>query len=384
MIIHRYLTDIIEKSKKGVLLLGPRQTGKSTLIEGLKPDITINLAHEPTFLECAGNPSYLDERIGNVRNRSVFIDEVQRLPNILNTVQVIADAKRGIRFFLTGSSARKLKRGKANLLPGRVISYSLGPLLASEIGEGLVMKDVLSTGTLPGVFSDESQEERQRVLASYAATYLKEEIQAEGLTKDLEGFARFFRYSAAVANQFLDLSKLATAAQIKRPAAMRFFQLLEDTLIVFRLDSFAKSEKRRLVQHPRFFYFDNGVLNGVLRNFQVSVDRIGMLFEHFVISQIYHASLYHPTTTRLSSYRTEHGAEVDCILESSTGGVWAIEIKASQNIGPSDITGLNSFSEYYKKAHQKIIIYLGSTERTFRDIRIVPFHKALSNLFPTD
>jgi len=381
MIIHRHLSDILTKSKKGVLLLGPRQVGKSTLIEGLKPDFTINLSHEPTFLDCAGSPSYLDELIGKRKNISVFIDEVQRLPSLLNTVQVYADSKRQIRFFLTGSSARKLKRGKANLLPGRVISYSLGPLLVSEIGDDFSLQEVLSTGTLPGIFVEPSTSEKQSVLSSYAATYLKEEIQAEGLTKDLEGFTRFFKYAAATANQFLDMSKLAAKAQVKRPTAIRFFELLEDTLILFHIDSFAKSESRRLVQHPRYFFFDNGVLNGVLKNFQVSEDRVGMLFEHFVVSQIFHASQQHPTATRLSSYRTEHSAEVDIIIEFSDGTVWAVEIKATKNIGPSDFTGLNSFSSFYKKPHRKMIIYRGNVEKNIRDVPVVPVSRGLELIF---
>ena len=172
MIARRLFTQL-QRSTKSILLLGPRQTGKSTLVAQLTPDLTINLFHEPTYLEFARNPHELEARLAalpaNGGRQSIFIDEVQRLPSLLNTVQVVLDRPRNpYRFLLTGSSARKLRRGQANLLPGRIHSYHLGPVAAAEVGYGLDTRQALATGTLPGILSERDAEVRRKTLRSYA------------------------------------------------------------------------------------------------------------------------------------------------------------------------------------------------------------------------
>jgi len=382
MLIARQASAIITESKKSILLLGPRQTGKSTLIASLNPDLSINLARESTFLEFAADPTLLDTQIKALRPKSIFIDEVQRLPSLLNTTQALLDETRGtLRFYLTGSSARKLRRGRANLLPGRIITMELGPLLESELGNAFDLSTSLSVGTLPGIITDENTRERERVLTSYAGTYLKEEIQAEALTRDLEGFARFLRYCAAASGQYLDMTRLATEAQIKRASAIRFFEILEDTLLAFRCNAFAKSERRRLIQHPRFFLFDNGVLNGILGNFRVSDDRKGMLFEHFVITQVYHTAKALGGDIRLSNYRTEHGAEVDLIIERSDGETIAVECKSGNTVGSTDLEGFQSFASFFKKPHRKIVIYGGTTPRRIDEVDILPCQIGIREIF---
>ena len=196
--IIRNVSPLLDASKKSVLLLGPRQTGKSTLVRALKPDLAVNLADESEYLSFARNPREIHERLLAQTYKTVFIDEIQRLPGLLNTVQSILDeGSRKTKFYLTGSSARKLKHGKANLLPGRVHSYLLGPLAASEMGYNVDTKKALSIGTLPGIWTDKDPAQREKTLRSYAATYLKEEIQAEALTRNVEGFSRFLYVSPA-------------------------------------------------------------------------------------------------------------------------------------------------------------------------------------------
>lgn len=380
--INRKIADIIRESTKSILLLGPRQTGKSTLIRSLCPDLQINLAREATFLEFASDPLVLESQIRLLKPRTVFIDEVQRLPGLLNSIQVLIDEQRDtLRFFLTGSSARKLRRGKANLLPGRVVSLELGPLTECELGDAFELETALSVGTLPGIFTEPNVPDRESVLRSYAGTYLKEEIQAEALTKDLEGFARFLRYCAASAGQYLDLSRLAAEAQIKRASAIRFFEILEDTMIAIRCDAFAKSERRRLVQHPRFFFFDVGVLNGALGNFRVSDDRRGALFEHLVFTQICHTARANQEQVRISNYRTEHSAEIDLIIERANGDVIAVECKAGRNVGSADLNGFKSFDSFYGKAYRKIVIYSGSSARQIGDVEVLPFQRGIRAVF---
>ena len=380
--INRSLGPILARSKKSILLLGPRQTGKSTLIQSLKPGLTINFAHEPTYLQFARNPAELEQRLASTPVTTVFIDEVQRIPSILNTLQSLLD-ERGNRtkFYLTGSSARKLMRGKANLLPGRVHTYHLPPLTAKEIGPAMDLAQALSTGTLPGIWTERNQQEKILTLRSYAATYLKEEIQAEALTKNVEGFSRFIFVMAAWAGKFLDLAKLASEAQIPRQTAVRYFEILEDTLIVRRCESFSKTDWRRLVRSPRFFFFDTGVLNGLLDNFSVSQDRIGVLFEHFVFNQLIDHASSTGGSVRISSYRTGHGAEVDFIVEHG-GRVTALEVKASRSIGRSDLRGFKSFAEHYNKKHGRIVAYMGDTERTIGDVQVVPWQRVFEKIGP--
>jgi predicted AAA+ superfamily ATPase len=237
----------------------------------------------------------------------------------------------------------------------------------------------LSYGTLPGILVEPDRYVKEKTLSSYAATYLKEEVQAEALSRNLEGFARFLSVCAEYAGQYLDVAKLAADAQIARQSAARYFEVLEDCLIVHRLSPFAKSARRRLVQHPRYYFFDPGVLNGLLGNFKVSPDRIGNLFEHLVFTQIAHSALALDKHINLSSYRTEHGAEVDFIV-TSNGDITAIECKASRNVGTSDLRGLESFAEYYGKRHRAMIFYLGAVGKKMGRAEILPWQEGLKEL----
>jgi predicted AAA+ superfamily ATPase len=381
MLFSRLISQAIAHSSKSVLLLGPRQTGKSTLMRTLKPDLEINLSEESTFLEFAQNPRELEERLGATKPKTVFIDEVQRLPGLLNTLQSILDrtSPKPPRFLLTGSSARKLRRVQANLLPGRIHTYELGPLCAAEVAYDLDIKAALATGTLPGIYVEKNEADRKKTLRSYAATYLKEEIQAEALTRNIEGFSRFLLVVAACAGTFLDISKLASEAMVPRQTAVRFFEILEETLILFRSDAFAKSERRRLLQHPRFFFFDNGVLNAILSNFVASLDRIGILFEHLFFSQLRASAAAADKDIRISTFRTEHGAEVDFIVERDNY-LWAIECKSSRNVGQSDLRGLTSFAEIAKRKHRPIVAYMGTTPRLIAGVEVLPWQQVLTEL----
>ena len=378
--IERNISRFLKKSKKSILLLGPRQTGKSTLIQSLNSELNINLALESTFLKFARNPDELIQRLSAKKYKIVFIDEIQRLPGLLNTIQVIIDEdKNAPRFYLTGSSARKLKRGQANLLPGRIHTYFLGALTSKELNYKINTKEALSTGLLPGIWTEKDIQEKHKTLRSYASIYLKEEIQAEALTKNIEGFSRFLFVLAAEAGKFLDITKLSSQASIPRQSALRYFEILEDTLIVQRCSSFRKSERTRLIQSPRFFFFDTGVLNALLDNFIVSQDRIGLLFENLIFNQIFNSAQAMDKPVRISSYRTEHGAEVDFILEKD-GMVFAIEAKASLNIGKSDLRGFKSFTEYYGKKHKQYIAYLGNEPRMIDGIKILPWQMMLEEI----
>lgn len=367
-----------------MLLLGPRQVGKSTLMRALQPTREINLALESTYLEFARNPLELESRVaalpvvaGPSALRTIFIDEIQRSPALLNTIQVLLDRPdHGLRFLLTGSSARKLRRGEANLLPGRLHAYRMGPLTSAEMSHDIATSAALMHGTLPGVLAESSVRDREKTLRSYAAIYLREEVQAESLTRRLEGFARFLTVIGEWAGMHIDLAKIATAAQVSRMSAGRWFEVMEDTLLVHRVDAFAKSATRRLVQHPKAFFFDVGVLNGLLGNFVASPDRIGRLFEHLVCTQLVHSAAAFDDDVRLSTFRTEHGAEVDFILERGAD-LYAIEVKASRTVSASDLRGLDRFADYYGKAHRRMVWYLGTEPKRLGDVDVLPWQQGL-------
>jgi predicted AAA+ superfamily ATPase len=380
MYIDRRLAPILRKSKKSILLLGPRQTGKSTLMQSLGHSLAINLADEKTYLDFTRNPSEIRERMAGKEHKTVFIDEIQRLPSLLNTLQEMIDSGRfSTRFYLTGSSAAKLKRGKANLLPGRIHAYQLGPLSCGELSYDMDVKQAMETGTLPAIYLEISKEERTKTLRSYGATYLKEEIQSEALTRNIEGFSRFLFVAAQCAGHFLDLSKLASEAQISRQSAIRYFEILEETLIVNRCHSFSNMERKRLIHHPKFYFFDTGVLNALRGGFEATDDRKGALFEHLFFNQLIAGAASLDREMRVSTYRTEHGAEVDFIVEWERE-TWAVELKASTHVGENNLRGLRNFSRFYRKAHRSVLAYFGNTEKTIEGIEIAPWQVLLKKM----
>ncbi len=378
----RRLSSLLAEDDVSVLLLGPRQVGKSTLMAGLHPDLVLNLARESTFLEFAANPRALEERLLALTadQRHVLIDEVQRLPSLLNTVQALLDEHPGrFRFLLTGSSARKLRRGNANLLPGRVHAYSLGGLTAQELGYRTATRQALSTGLLPGIYCHPRDETRRKTLSSYASTYLREEVQAEALTRSIEGFARFIHAAGEWSGQLLDVSKLASAAQAPRNSVTRWLEVLEETLLVRRVGAFAKSTTRRLLQHPKVYFFDVGVLNGLLENFEVSADRVGVLFQHLICQQLHDGAAALDRPLRVSTFRTEHGAEVDFIVEFEKE-TWAIELKASRTVATSDLTGLARFADYLGKPHRARVWTMGDERRKVGGVDVLPWQQGLREL----
>lgn len=365
------------KRGKSILLIGPRQTGKSTLIQGLSPDYEFNLANQETFLDFVRDPGHLEAslKVSLPKGGIIFIDEVQRVSSILNTVQYLIDKKCGYQFILTGSSARKLRRGRANLLPGRVHTYFLGPIIAKELLYKVDSNFLLSFGSMPWIVTEKNVREIKKSLKSYSLTYLNEEIKAEALTKNIEGFTRFLFCLAADAGKYLDLTKISKTVAVPRQTVQRYFEILEDTLIVKRVAAFAKSEKRRLIQHPRFYFFDNGVLNALLGNFTVSDDRKGFLFENFFFNQLETSLSYSDYDYRISTYRTDAGAEVDLILELN-GKVMAIELK-SGFFSKRDLGGLASFEKLFGKKVQKFVVTLSGHHKKLDGIEIIPWEKFL-------
>lgn len=375
MHIKRHISVEIAESKKSVLLLGPRQTGKSTLLQSLRPTLTINLSDEETYFKHLKDPALLKQI--TERHKLIFVDEVQRLPQMLNTLQFLIDNSPAKKFLLSGSSARKLKRGQANLLPGRIINFNLGPLSPTELSDDqLSVSTALRKGFLPGIYLEEDEKTWQRILRSYATNYLKEEIQAEALTKDLAGFSRFFVMAAARSGDLLDFSKISSQAEINRVACRRYFDILNDTLITKEVPAFANSQKKRLVQHSKFYFFDVGVLNACLNNFEASQDRRGTLFEHLVLQCIVSEASARDREVKISNYTVHGGREVDFIIEFGRN-IFAIEVKAKNISKDIDTQALYDFEKFVAKPVIKMVIYQGHDEVVVNGVHVLPLLAAL-------
>ncbi len=285
---------------------------------------------------------------------------------------------------LTGSSARKLKRGGANLLPGRIILERMDPLCLTEVDQPFDLGRALRLGMLPGIYLGEADAED--VLGTYAEVYLREEIAAEALTKNLGGYARFLDVMAASSGQWLNYAKLSSNAEIPKETARRFVELLDDTLLAVRLPPFRPQRRvtRRLLQRERVLLFDVGVRNALLglHRHPITPDQLGGVFEQWVILQVVYISRALKRDWHLSSYRTEGGAEVDLVVDRDAD-VLAIEIKASRNVSPADARGLYSF-EALVTAHKplrKWIIYRAERQqRLDRGVEVWPVLEGLAAL----
>lgn len=378
--ITRYISQDLLQTSKSILLFGPRQVGKSTLVQSLNPDLSINLSDEMEFLKHSGYPGELRNLIEKSKSKTVFIDEVQRLPRLLNTVQSLVDNDKKLKFYLTGSSARKLKRGGANLLPGRVINYRLGPLVATELAYKMNTSKILSMGSLPEVYVGPDEKLSRNILKTYVANYLREEIQAEALTRSLDSFSRFLHESILCTGQFVDYTKLSKKAKISRHSCPRYFKILEDTLVGQRLFPFKKLiDSLDLIRHPKFYFFDNGVYNGLLGNFVASLDRIGVLSEQLVLNQVTHSAWAKSMEIKISTFRTREGHEVDFIVELDNE-VFAIEVKNSQDTISDDFAGLEYFHSHYPQCKGYYLFHMGHREQKIGKIWSLPWQRGLKEL----
>jgi len=385
--VDRLISKRLASSRKSALILGPRQTGKSTLCLSLNPGLTVNLADEGEYLRYAKDPGLLGRIVGARKGKKpVFIDEVQRVPALLNVVQALIDRPGSPRFLLTGSSARKLRRGGANLLPGRVILEHLDPLSALEMKGSMQLERALQVGMLPGVYFDDK--EGHEVLATYAETYLREEVRAEALTRDLGGFARFLDTAAIESGKWINYSKLSSDTEIPKETVRRYYGLLEDTLLIFRLPAFKPRLKlgRRVTQRDRFVFFDIGVRNALLglHRHPLGPDQVGSAFEQWMICQVACLNRALKKDWLLSSYRTDGGAEVDLVIETDTA-VIGVEIKSGRNVRLPDIRGLMSLAETvgrYKKT-EKYMVYNGKERQLMGDVKVVPFLQFLEHMAKT-
>ncbi len=307
---------LLDAPDKSFLLLGPRGVGKSTwLRSNLKPALDINLLKSDVYLDFHSNPSLLRKRSANLaRGDWVVIDEVQRVPELLNEVHHLYETA-GLNFALTGSSARKLKRDHANLLAGRAIRCNMFPLTLSEIDDSSQLKFVIDFGALPHVVNDVAHS--IDTLSSYVETYLKEEIAAEALTRNLEPFARFLRTAAQHHAQLLNVESIGSQAAIKRTSVDNYFVILEDTLVGYRLPALKLGIRAKEVAHSKFYFFDHGVARAAAGwlNEELPDAWRGFAFESMILNELRAYNSYNKKGRDFFHYSVTNSFDVDFVIE---------------------------------------------------------------------
>ncbi len=323
--------------ERSLFLLGPRQTGKSTLLRHLFAEaLYIDLLESEVFRQFSTAPETLRHAVND--HQLVVIDEIQKLPNLLDEVQRLIDT-RGTRFLLTGSSARKLRRGRANLLGGRAFFLSLHPLVSAEIGFDRI-DDLLQRGGLPGIVDSPLSWE---ALKAYAGTYLREEIQAESLTRSISNFSRFLDVAAHFNGAQINYTKIGRDAEVPPRTVRDFVGILQDTLVLHVLPPFNAAPKRKLTATDKVYFFDIGVANTLCgrRSLPQGSTEYGTAFEQLIFLELRAAIDYLRLDFPLSYWRTRTGVEVDFLL----GNELAIEVKASRHIGAQDLRSLRAISK---------------------------------------
>lgn len=369
---------------RSCLLLGPRQTGKSTLVRSVLPGRawSVDLLQQDVFLRYSKQPErFRLECEARVRSgtRVVFVDEIQRLPALLDEIHGLIEAHR-IRFLLTGSSARKLRRGAANLLAGRASTRRLYPLTLAEQGDLFDLGRTLRYGSLPAVVTGSATAARE-LLTSYADTYLREEVQAEALVRNLGGFARFLDVVAAENGGIVNASAVARDASLATRTVLEYYQILEDTLIGFRLEPWRASPRARLVGHPRFYLFDTGVTNALTGRLGAPPDPVwrGRLFEQWIVLECLRLLDYRQAEARLYYWRTHNGAEVDLLIERRGRLRLAVEVKAKRSVAGADLSGLRSFAEAHPRVRRVVVAEVPEAYR-LGSVDVMPYRVFLERL----
>jgi len=377
--IGRFLQD----ERQSYFLLGPRGTGKSTFIRSKYPDaMYVDLLLPDVFRNYSAYPERLIEAVhAREPDITVVIDEVQKAPQLLEVVHSLIEEKRGLQFILTGSSARKLRRGGINLLAGRVLMKRMHPFMAAELGRLFDLETALRFGMIPLVLDSADP---AATLDAYVDLYLREEVQAERLTRNMGNFIRFLEAMSFSHGAVLNVSNVARECGIERKVVEGYIGILEDLLLAYRVPVFSKRAKRAVTSHPKFYFFDTGTFN-ILRPsgpLDRPEEKSGAALEGLVSQHLRAWIDYVHPGCGLYYWRTRGGSEVDFVVYGKEV-FRAVEVKNSAVIHPRDLRALKSFGEDYPEA-KRFLVYRGK-DRLLRDgIYIVPAEEFLPGLKPTD
>ncbi len=362
--------------KESLFLWGARQTGKSTLLKKLFPDsLWFDLLLSDVYERLQRNKSILKETtLAADTSRPVIIDEIQRIPELLNEVQWLMVNKK-IQFIMSGSSPRKIIRSGTNLLGGRALRYELYPLIYKEIDDFDLVR-ALNHGLLPRHYISNRPE---KLISAYIGNYLQDEIIAEAKIRNITAFSRFLEAAAFSNGEIVNYSNIASDCGVSAPTIKEYFQILEDTLIGRFLPSYQKKPKRRVIQSPKFYYFDVGIANYLLKRKSITPgsEVFGKAFEHYLYHEIYSHSNYSGLNYSISYWRTSSNIEVDFILgEHET----AIEVKSTDHANYRHLKGLKNFAEEYK-VKNLILVSNDPLPRKIDNVLVLPWKEFLDRLW---
>ena len=365
-----------ETAQDSVFLWGARQTGKSTLLKTLFPNSRrYDLLQSEEFERLFRNPELLREELKDADpNNLVIVDEVQKIPQLLNEVHWLI-SNRNIRFVLCGSSARKLIRCGANLLGGRALRTVLYPLVSAEISD-FDLNRAIHNGMLPRHYTAQNP---QRRMQAYIGDYLNEEIRAEALSRNLLYFTRFMEVAAQCNGEMIVYKNIAQDCGVSANTVKEYFNILEQTMIGYLVPGFTTTSKRRAITAPKFYYFDVGIVNYLLKRYKMTqgTDAFGRAFEHLLIQELIAYLGYTFSNEKLTYWRTSGGYEVDCIIGN---GRIAIEFKSCDEVKSRHTKGLKAFQEEYPQV-RLIVVSMDKYKRSMGDIEIFPATEFLSELW---
>lgn len=370
---------LLKTEKQSFFLLGPRGTGKSTFIRKVFPDaLYVDILLPDVFRNYTAYPERLREVVhANKGKKTVIVDEVQKVPQLLEVVHSLIEEKQGIQFILTGSSARKLRKAGVNLLAGRALMKHMHPFIATELKGLFDLKKALEIGMIPLILNSINP---MSTLQAYIDLYLREEVQMEGLTRNIGNFSRFLEAVSFSHGAILNISNVARECQIERKVVEGYIGILEDLLLAYRIPVFTRKAKRAVASHRKFYFFDAGIYS-VLRPsgpLDRPEEKSGVALEGLVAQHIRAWIDYSHPGCQLYYWRTSAGSEVDFVVYGKNIFL-AIEVKNASIIHPQDLRALKSFGEEYPEA-KKLLVYRGK-EKLLRDgISIQPVTEFLLNL----
>ena len=376
-----YIKRIAIEPKQSYFLFGPRGTGKSTVIAKRHPDaLVIDLRLAQVRYQLGGNPDELKDLVeAQPDGKTIIIDEIQKIPELLPIVHLLIEKKRNWKFILTGSSARKLKKQGVDLLGGRALRKIMHPFMACELLEHFKIDDVLQHGLLPLRFDKPDPFE---TLQAYISLYLEEEVKGEGLVRHYESFTRFLQIMSMSHGSLLNVTNIARECHISRTTLNGWISVLEDLLICYHLTIFTLRAKRELSSHPKFYFFDAGVYRA-LRPTSVgdaTTEIEGAALEGLIAQHLMAWKDYTYSKHDIAFWRTRSGVEVDFVVFGPLG-FWAIEVKNSKNIRPRDVQALVTFQQDYPNA--KVLLVYRGTQRIMKSgVLCMPCDEFLRNVIP--
>jgi predicted AAA+ superfamily ATPase len=361
---------------ESLFLWGARQTGKSTLLKTLFPNaLWFDLLISQEYKRLTQTPDILRETVlANLNTQPVIIDEIQRIPELLNEVHWLI-SNHGVRFILSGSSPRKILRSGANLLGGRALRYELYPLISAEIPDFDLLR-AINHGLLPRHYDAANP---QKMISAYIGSYLRDEIVAEARVRNAGNFSRFLEIAALTNGEMVNYTNIATDCGVSATTVKEYFQILEDTLIGRYLPSFQKRPKRRVITAPKFYLFDVGIANNLLgrSRIEAGTELFGKAFEHFIYQEIYAHSRYSDNEYPIYYWRTSSQLEIDFVLGDHQV---AIEVKSTDNVNARHLKGLRAFDEEYT-VDKRIVVSNDPYPRLVDNILILPWNVFLQRLW---